>query len=259
MKTLFLAWQDPNDRSWFPIGRLTFASDMFTFVYTQGAKIAAQSNAFEPMYSFPDFDRVYQSEALFPLFSNRVMRPSRPDYPQYIEWLNIPQHSDDPITILSRSGGKKATDHFEVFPCPEPDENGHYHIHFFLHGLRHRQQAAIERVNTLNAHDLLYLMHDVQNPHDPLALALRTKDEHLIGYCPRYLTQDIHELLKQDPGFVQVRIERVNPAPAPIQLRLLCSITADWPKEFCPFMSDEYQPLIPEAAVNTIQRACVGT
>jgi hypothetical protein len=234
MKTLFLAWQDPNDRSWFPVGRLTFESEMYTFVYTRGAENATQDNGFEPLYSFPDLHRVYQSEALFPLFANRVMRPSRPDYNDYIEWLNIPQHSDDSITILSRSGGKKATDHFEVFPCPEPDENGRYHIHFFLHGLRHRQQAAIERVNTLNAHEHLYIMYDMQNSHDPLALALRTNDEHLIGYCPRYLVEDIHKLLGKEPQRVKVHVEQVNLAPAPIQLRLLCSITAEWPTDFRP-------------------------
>jgi HIRAN domain len=243
MKTLFLAWQDPTSRSWFPIGRLTFESNIYSFVYTQGALNAAQESAFQPLYSFPDFERVYKSEVLFPLFANRVMRSSRPDYTDYIDWLNIPHHKDDPITILSRSGGKKATDHFEVFPCPEPDRNGLYHIHFFLHGLRHRQQAAIERVNTLKACEPLYVMHDVQNSYDSLALALRTDDEYLIGYCPRYLATDIHELLKQDSKLVNVHVERVNLVPAPIQLRLLCSITAEWPSDFHPFSSDEYQPL----------------
>jgi HIRAN domain len=243
MRTLFLAWQDPKNRSWFPIGRLTFEAGKFTFVYTQGARNAAQTSAFQPLYSFPDFDKGYQSEELFPLFANRVMRPSRPDYKDYLEYLNIPQHSDDPMAILSRSGGKKATDHFEVFPCPEPDENGLYHIHFFLHGLRHRSSAAIERVDILKAHEQLYIMHDVQNPHDPQALALRTDDCHLIGYCPRYLAQDIHELLKQDSKLINVHVERVNPVPAPIQLRLLCSITAEWPSDFHPFSSNEYQPL----------------
>jgi hypothetical protein len=243
MKTLFLAWQDPTSRSWFPIGRLTFESNMFSFVYTQGALHAEQKSAFQPLYSFPDFGRVYKSEVLFPLFANRVMRPSRPDYTDYIDWLNIPHHDDDPITILSRSGGKKATDHFEVFPFPEPDQNGLYHIHFFLHGLRHRQQAAIQRVNTLKACEQLYIMHDVQNSYDSLALALRTDDEYLIGYCPRYLAMDIHELLKRDSRLVNVHVERVNSVPAPIQLRLLCSITAEWPSDFHPFSSDEYQPL----------------
>jgi HIRAN domain len=247
MKTLFLAWQDPNSRFWFPIGRLTLNAGQFSFVYIKGAKKAEETSKFQPLPSFPDFDKVYQAEELFPLFANRIMRPSRPDYQNHLECLNIPRHYDDPIAILSRSGGKKATDHFEVFPCPEPDEHGLYHIHFFLHGLRHRQQAAIERVNSLKAHEQIYLMHDVHNAYDPMALFLRTDDEHLIGYCPRYLAPDIHELLKQDPKLVNVHVERVNLVPTPIQLRLLCNMTAEWPSTFRPFSSDEYQPLVEQA------------
>lgn len=244
MKTLFLAWQDSNSRLWFPIGRLTFESGQFGFVYIKGAKNAENISNFQPLPSFPDFDKLYRSKDLFPLFANRVMRPSRPDYQNYLECLNIPQHTDDPMLILARSGGKKATDHFEVFPYPEPDQNGLYHIHFFLHGLRYRQQAAIERVSSLKPCEQIYLVHDVQNTHDPLALALRTDDEHLIGYCPRYLALDIHELLKQDPKLVNVHVERVNPVPTPIQLRLLCNMTAQWPINFHPFSSNEYQPLM---------------
>lgn len=244
MKTLFLAWQDPSSRSWFPIGRLQAESKQFVFVYTQGAKKAEAEGRFQSLPSFPDFDKVYQSDNLFPLFANRVMRPSRPDYKNYLEYLNISQHPDDPIVILSRSGGKKATDHLEVFPCPEPDQNGLYHIHFFIHGLRHRPSSAIERVSSLNSHELLYLMHDFQNSHDSQALALRTEDSHMIGYCPRYLADDIHKILSQDPTPLHVHVERINPAPAPIQFRLLCNMTAKWPSNFRPFSSDDYQPLV---------------
>ncbi len=247
MKTLFLAWQDPNSRFWFPIGRLTSESGQFSFVYIKGAKKAEETSKFQPLPSFPDFDKVYKAEELFPLFANRIMRPSRPDYQNHLECLNIPRHADDPIAILSRSGGKKATDHFEVFPCPEPDQNGLYHIHFFIHGLRHRPSSAIERVSSLNPNELLYLMHDFQNPHDPQALALRTEDSHMIGYCPHYLADDIHKILRQDPTPVHVHVERINPAPAPIQFRLLCNMTAAWPSDFRPFSSSEYQPLVDQA------------
>jgi len=40
MKTLFLAWQDYESRSWSPIGRLTFDEKRYQFVYIQGGKKA---------------------------------------------------------------------------------------------------------------------------------------------------------------------------------------------------------------------------
>ncbi|MBG1244169.1 HIRAN domain-containing protein [Nostoc sp. NZL] len=244
MKTLFLAWQDPKSRAWFPIGRLTFDGTKYQFVYTHGAVRAQDKHRFQLLYSFPDLNNVYTSVELFPLFSNRLMRRSRPDYKNYIEWLNIPEDEDDPVTILSRSGGRKVTDSFEVFPCPESDENGLYHIHFFAHGLRHLPTSATERINQLQTGELLYLANEFQNPYDPRALLLCTEDHYIVGYCPRYIVDDVFKLKNKNPALVKVHVERVNPVPTPLQLRLLCNMTAEWHEDFLPFSSQEYQPLV---------------
>jgi hypothetical protein len=137
LKTLFLAWQDPHSRSWFPIGKLTQEHEIYEFSYLQGALEAKDKAGFEPIVSFPYFDQHYRSSDLFPLFANRLLRPSRPEFKDFVQWLNIPEQEDDPIALLARSGGKRKTDNFEVFPCPERDADGNYHIHFFTHGLRY--------------------------------------------------------------------------------------------------------------------------
>ncbi|MBE9198508.1 MULTISPECIES: HIRAN domain-containing protein [unclassified Nodularia (in: cyanobacteria)] len=244
MKRLFLAWQDPNTRAWFPIGRLNFDGKQYQFVYTQGALAAQAQYGFPGLLSFPDLNKVYTSMELFPLFCNRLKRHSRPDYKNYIEWLNIPEGEDDPISILSRSGGRKATDNFEVFPDPQPDANNLYHIHFFAHGLRHLPTCATERINQLQPWELLYLAHEFQNPYDQKALLLCTEDHHIVGYCPRYIVDDVFQLKNKNPELVKVQVERVNPAPTPLQLRLLCSMTAEWHEDFHPFSSQEYQQIV---------------
>ncbi|MBD2566404.1 HIRAN domain-containing protein [Anabaena lutea] len=244
MKTLFLAWQDPTTRAWFPVGRLTFDGEKYTFVYTQGARQAQDKCDFNLVYSFPDLHRVYKSTELFPLFYNRVMQTSRPDYKDCIQWLNIPENEDDPIAILSRSGGRKVTDHYEVFPCPEPDENGLYKIHFFAHGLRHFPPSATERIHQLQTQEVLYLANEFQNPYDSRALLLCTKDHHIVGYCPRYIVDDVFKLNNKNSELLKVYVERINPVPAPLQLRLLCSLTAEWRDDFRPFSSQEYQPIV---------------
>jgi hypothetical protein len=243
MKKLFLAWQDSKSRDWFPIGKLTFDGKNYHFVYTHGVKKAQKESGFQLLHSFPERDRVYTSPELFPLFSNRLMRPSRPDYQDYIQWLNIPENEDDPIAILARSGGRKATDTFEVFPCPESNEDGSYHIHFFVHGLRYMPEHSIEKVKQLQPEERLYLMRDFQNPYGSTALLLRTEERHNLGYCPRYLAVDIYEILKQNPQSACVKVERVNPAPTPIQFRLLCNMTAQWHGDFSPFSSQDYQEI----------------
>ncbi|GAB1539763.1 HIRAN domain-containing protein [Scytonema sp. NUACC21] len=244
MKTLFLAWQDPNSRAWFPIGRLTFDGEKYQFVYTGGALEAQSKSGFQPMFSFPNFYKVYTSVEVFPLFSNRLMRRSRPEYKDFVQWLNIPQNSDDPIAILSRSGGQKVTDHYEVFPYPEPDENGLYHIHFFVHGLRHLPPYSIERISSLKPRDVLWLAHEAQNSYDSNALTLHTEDHYILGYCPRYIASDALKLLRHNPKLIHVQVERVNPAPTPLQFRLLCNLTAEWHDDFRPFSSFNYQPIV---------------
>jgi HIRAN domain len=243
MKTLFLSWRDPITDAWFPIGKLTHDGRLYHFVYIQGAIEAHQKADFQPIISFPDFYLTYGSPELFPLFNNRLLRSSRPDYPDFIQWLNLPKDKNDPIAILSRSGGKRETDTFEVFPSPELSYDGNYHIHFFVHGQRHLPIETQQHLYQLRPGQPLSLLHDAQNPYDSRALLIRTDDLHLVGYCPRYLTQDFFELVINNPDQVKTTIERINPPPTPVQFRFLCSLTAKWNSDFQPFSAPIYTPI----------------
>lgn len=218
---------------------------MYYFTYLQGAIQAQETANFQPLWSFPDLYHCYSSIELFPLFANRLLRPSRPDYQDFVQWLNIPEQQDDPIALLARSGGKRKTDSLEVFPAPERDESGNYHIHFFAHGLRHFPIETQHYIQSLQAGERLLVTHDLQNPIDSRALMLRTNDLHFIGYCPRYLTHDFFELICRFPQKVTVTVERVNSPPTPLQFRLLCNLTAEWAEDFYPFTTPAFQPLTP--------------
>ena len=243
-QTLFLAWQDTHSRSWFTIGKLTYDGKKYRFVYTQGVKEAENQCQFQPLYSFPDFNKVYTSIHLFPVFANRLMSPSRPDYTNFIQWLNINPTEDDPLEILARSGGERETDNLAVFPYPEPDTEGQYQLYFFAHGLRHLPKCAIERINNCVPGEKLWLAHEFQNPYDTKALTLNTEDHHIVGYCPRYLRSEIFDLIWKNPSLVRLEVECVNLSPIPLQFRLLCHITALCNDDFRPFSSPEYQPLM---------------
>jgi HIRAN domain len=249
MKKLFLAWQEPKSLHWFPIGCLGFDGREYHFYYIKGVE-QASSEGFRSVHSFPDLEHTYSSTHLFHLFTNRLMSRSRPDYRKYIESLNISEGEDDPMTVLARSGGGKATDSYEVFPYPEIDEHGIYHTHFFAHGLRYTSKCSIDRAAELAAGDYLSLSHDLQNPYDRNALLLHTEDRHNMGYCPRYLAHDIFPILQTNPQLVKVQIDRVNQPPTPFQSRLLCTLTAECGRDFVPFAGEEYQPLC------TIHKPC---
>ncbi len=242
MKALYVAWQEPDTRRWVTVGRLTYEDGKYKFVYTQGAR---EARSFTPFGRMVDMDAAYVSDVLFPLFANRVLPKSRPEYGDYLRWLGLKEHEHNELEVLARSGGLRATDTLEVFPCPEPTEDRNYEVYFFSHGLRHLQSQDQARVNELRAGERLYLMRDVQNDYDAMALLLRTGDPiSSVGYCPRYYSGDFSRLLDSvGPDKVRVTVEQVNP-DAPMQLRLLCKLSAPWPANFSACSLDQFQPTV---------------
>jgi len=241
MTKLFLAWQDPEDRAWYPVGLLTVEGDRYRFVYTQGA---LASERFIPLGIMQDLRKRYESTELFPLFSNRVLPKSRPEYRDLLHWLNLNADEVDPLQLLALTEGIRKTDTLTVFPCPTEQKDGTCLVHFFSHGIRYLSKEAIDRVHSLDSGVRLYLMLDIQNEYDEYAIAIRTDDpKSIVGYCPRYLATDFRQLLTApDPKEVEVSVERIN-RDAPAQLRMLCSLTGPWPEGFRPCEGGHYTPL----------------
>jgi len=241
MNTLYLAWS--LDHRWWPVGRLAREGSDYVFTYTQGARSAEQAG-FRPLSNFPNFDQVYVSAQLFAMFQNRLPRQSRPDYQDFIEWLDLERGEADPLVMLARSGGQRETDRFEVFPIPAQSAEGRYRSTFFVHGLRHRGVAAEDEVRGLRPGDALALEAEHANPHDPRALRIHVVAQGVnVGFVPRYLCQDAHALLSAAAKQPQARVLRVNPPPAPAQFRLLCCIDSPWPQQFRPLPNPDFEVL----------------
>jgi len=246
VRMLFLAWQAPSERSWYTVGRLDQSNGTYVFRYTKGAK-QAQKRGFDPIVSFPDLDRTYESDEIFPLFANQVLPRSRPEFDDFVDWLGLPKDEADPVAILARTG-EQVTDTLEIFPYPKQLSEDKYVVHFFVRGLRHQSSCTIERVRHLEPGDSLRLMPDIQNEHDADACMLRTAEQveppkHLMGYLPRYLAREFVELSKEQMAQSTVEVVRVNPSPAPVHFRILCRLTMRWEVDHAPFDGEVYQPL----------------
>lgn len=242
MPTLYIAWQDPENRQFFPVGLLTYEEEqkVYRFVYTRGAE---ESPSFAPFLPMKELHAVYESEELFPLFTNRILHKKRPEYPDFLTWLDVPRDHDDPMVLLARSGGLRATDPFMVFPCPIR-ENKIYHIDFFIQRLCDLPQEALDRIDRLEVGTELYCMLDPQNSDDPSAVALRMPDRPiLVGYCPQYLSRDLFSLLKRNGTGGRFTVERIN-HDAPFQLRLRCHMSSEGLNEFHPCSDEAYDPLV---------------
>lgn len=243
--TLFVAWRagGPDNGHWGPVGRLEHVPSGYRFVYTRGARTL---EGFTPFPEMPELGAVYESDELFPLFANRLLTPSRPEYEAFLTWGGFdPSHPPDPIAILGVTGGHRATDALELFPCAVADASGCYVNKFFLHGIRWFPSAH-PRIAALQSGETLGLMPDISNPYDREAVAVRTSDAHdphLIGYVPRYLARDVRELCRScEPDCIRLSVERLNPG-APLQQRVLCRMNSCWPERFQPCDRKEFEPI----------------
>ncbi len=242
-KSLFLAWQDKgHTRQWFPVGLLNAENSLYRFRYTKGAVRARKEVQFPLLIDFPRLKEEYRSSELFPLFQNRVMRPERPDFADYMESLDLPEQAD-PIEILSVDGGYRLTDTFEVFPKIEKRADGSFRCRFFLHGWRYVNQPARERMDKLSKDEKLYVTLELTNPATGVATQIQTEDYHMIGWAPHYLVADLMAAMAESPGQYKAHVVRVNPLPEPSKQRLLVELSG-YLGDHEPMSSKDFKPLV---------------
>jgi len=243
MKELVLAWREPKKRAWIPVGKLWMDKDeKYRFAYTYGAQKAFETDSFVPFGQMNQLDKTYVSDDLFPIFKNRLLQRSRPEYSAYVQWLGF--KGDAELSVfdeLARTNGIRATDSLQLFEVPQ-EQNGMYRVFFFSHGISHLPQNYIDRVEKLKEGDALYLMKDIQNGVDVSALVLRTDDPiEIVGYCPRFYAEDFNRLIEVQPSeYVKVTVAKVN-YDAPLQFRLLCKFESPWLEGFVPFQDRDFE------------------
>ena len=79
-----------------------------------------------------------------------------------------------------------------------------------VHGLRHTNPHSIERTESLEVGEELRLSLELDNPATGHAVTVKTTDQYVIGWCPRYLVDVVY----QDGGWVvenpEARVARLN-------------------------------------------------
>jgi len=236
---LILAWRNTTTRIWTPVGILRLKGNKYYFNYTNGAK----ASNFTPFGKMQDKTVTYISDVLFPIFHNRLLSKSRPEYEDYLNWLDIDKSENNSLLELSRSRGIRATDELQLFPVPEKNKDGNYEVLFFSHGISHMSEHYITRLINLEKNEKLLILKDVQNMFDRNALILRTEKDpvELLGYCPSFFVDDFNKLLNiNGVADVTVSVQKVN-LDGPLQLKLLCKLTTKWPDTFEAFDKDDFK------------------
>jgi hypothetical protein len=235
---LFLAWQEPVTRKILPIARLLKHNGDYEFAYINAVEEATRLG-FHPLLTFPDLDEVYITGELPPLFTNRLMPRTRPDFAGYLGELGLSVELAEPFAVLARSGGRRETDSLEVFSAPLSCADG-YEGFFLARGVRHLPESEIALASQKPG-DRLYVMADVQNEANSAALLLRTASKHAVGYVPDHLANELHSA-NADLTTVEVAVSRVNPPPAPQLHRLLCHFSCPAPLGERLYRGHRYRP-----------------
>ena len=248
MTQLYVAWKQPESGEWLPVARLEqTASGMYRFIYTKGVYRASN---FFPFSGLERLDVAYESGTLFPMFSNRLISRSRPEFRDYLRWLGLADGSNDPMSMLALTGGIRGTDSIELFRPPEMSGDGEYRLDFFARSLSFLPAETISLIGRLEVGTSLFLMHDSQNPYDRNALTLRTDNPiFLAGFCPKYYVKDLMMFLQSAPSHLLVTVKCVNP-DAPLNMRLRCTVSARPPMGFSALSEeDDFKPFSERPAV----------
>lgn len=225
--SLIVAWQHPESRLIAPVGLLEHGSeDVYRFRYLRRA---ADLPGFQPFLTFPELERTYTSARLFPLFTQRIMSPRRPDFSQYLRQLHLDEDAS-PWEQLARSEGRRTGDTVQVFPIPVVRADGSTTCRFLVHGIRHVTGGYLP---LLAPGDDVVLRDDPSNPVNPAAVMVCTCHGESLGYVPDLLLDYLR--VAQAFGPVALHVEHVNGPEAPPHLRLLLRMDAQVP--------DGYQPM----------------
>ena len=235
-----------------PVARLLEFQDQsaqicYEFSYIETARVAVQAG-FLPYLGLPELRQVYRSSDLFPLFSTRVFSPKRPEFKDYIQALGLTLKTATPLNFLGRTCGRKVTDRVEMFPLPMRDSTtGLYISYSLLCGIPDQSSAVEDPISRLQPGERLFLQQRAQSVVDEDSIAVRTKDNTLIGHFPHYLL-DYGRSLNGKTAMAHAYVEQINPVTAPTQQRLLCRLEMSWPHGL-PLFHKSYQPLADTAAL----------
>lgn len=91
------------------MGNLKFLDNQWLFEYSELFK---KQTEITPLIDFPDIDKIYKSEALWPFFSNRIPSLRQPKIQEYIS--KHPLESKDTVKLLTVFGEYSVNNPFRL-------------------------------------------------------------------------------------------------------------------------------------------------
>ncbi len=199
-KFLYLVWKDPQTRRNFIVGKLT-KGKKYTFEYF-GDVGKAESHAWSKLEAFPEEEKLYENDVMFPVFSSRLPDKKRKDIDKILEKYGLSDF--DEFELLRKSEGRLPIDTYSfidpIFPDAEEIQRD-----FYIMGTRHTALCKGEDcllLPTIKIDDEVFFEREPDNSYDENAIKILTKNREFLGYVPAYYNQSI--LKRLDSGITYI-------------------------------------------------------
>jgi len=195
---LLLIWKEPKTKKRFTVGELS-KNGQFEFSYGYEYQEALRAG-FELLIAFPDKDKTYRNDDLFPVFASRLPDPRRKGIEVILRKYGLQKY--DAYELLKRSGAKLPIDNLEFIDPILNNEEKSIVRNFFVAGtgfsLGCRGDHCAESLS-LTVNDEVLLDPEPENAHDPFAIKITdNKSGSVLGYLPRYYAQGVTDLIKSN-------------------------------------------------------------
>jgi hypothetical protein len=246
VRTLFIAWQDPDSRRIFPVARLTRRrSGEYELRYI-GAVRAAVQQGFAGLPGFEDLEALHVSAELPAIFRERPLPRRRvPSEPLGSPARELSGELLDatPITLFVRRRRGDAPERLEAFAPPLRAADGRRWGVFEARGVGRVQESA-DVLAALAEQERVCVLAERDNPYNPQALLITRRDGTRLGYVPDYLANELAAVGGR-PEQLQLEVieaRRLTFAPAPPVYRVLCRYTCSAELGRLLFTSESYRP-----------------
>jgi hypothetical protein len=230
---LWVGWTPPGSGSGagepVPVGRLEQRGEGSATTYEfRYLRATGTVEGFEPFPNFPELSARWRSPALFPMFSNRLVAPSRPDRAWLLQALGVGPGAG-PLEVLGRTEGRRHAGAVRLFEDPVRGEST-ARFRFVAEDVA-SLPGAIDALDRLRPGAPLGVLLDVQCPVPARAVALRDGDFRVVGRVPAIFADLVRRPLEElGPDAVHVRVRHVAGPELPVGLRLQCTADVRWPE-----------------------------
>ena len=228
---LYVVWKSYKDRRRHIVGELS-KNGNFQFRYNfENVKIA-MDDGFSLLIAFPEVDKTYENDRLFPTFAARIPPKNRIDIDEILKVYDMDEY--DAFELLKKSGGRLPIDNLEfIDPIFYEDLNEYkgktIERIFQLAGPRYyigcNNGEDCENSLEIKKGDKLRLLIESDNEFDEYAVKV-FKDENHIGYIPKSYSYALCNIIKDNYCYTCVVHEVVknNNCSECIKLKLYIKI-----------------------------------